>query len=454
MKNSKDLMATPKDISDYLLERFTNLGKNKIQESVRLIYEISKRDHADFRKIVDPLLEKSNRYIDIKRFLIKKRFPNLKENEILSKLALPEINIDPESTVDIKDKLAINPSNIYIEESVEGSDLSKRIKTKFLNSKHTIISSYRDHVEKKNFAILDFNKRVENFYITKENFDFYLNCPCSPKSVCCDYHTMKLVTGCAYECMYCYMQGYINSPGIVLPANIDDFFLMFEKYKQDVRIGSGQFTDSLIFDDITGYSPLIVEFFKNKPRTIFEFKTKSANVDLLLKVKPADNILVSWSLNPENIIEEVELYTASLDSRLEAALKCFNAGYRVGFHFDPIIFYNGWEGDYKKIVERIFSLIDHNRIAWISLGCLRMTPRLKQIIENRFPKNKILDEEFLLGFDNKLRYSFNTRLNIYTKMKQWVRSHSDQVPLYLCMESKDMCAKSTIFPDDKKMKLY
>ena len=48
-------------------------------------------------------------------------------------------------------------------------------------------------------------------------------------------------------------------------------------------------------------------------------------------------------------------------------------------------------------MDQIFDAIPKDRIAWMSLGTLRMSQRLKHIIENRFPKNKILDEEFLIG---------------------------------------------------------
>ena len=75
-----------------------------------------------------------------------------------------------------------------------------------------------------------------------------------------------------------------------------------------------------------------------------------------------------------------------------------------------------------------------------------MTPRLKKIIENRFPSNRILDEEFLLGYDGKLRYSPRLRAKVYSKMKEWIQSYIPQVYLYLCMEEKEICGTCEAAP--------
>ena len=107
-------------------------------------------------------------------------------------------------------------------------------------------------------------------------------------------------------------------------------------------------------------------------------KTKSVNVDLLTSVRPAGNIVVSWTVNPPFISKTVEHLAASIEERLEAAERCQEAGYKIGFHFDPVIYYEGWEKDYRDLVNKIFDKIQAKNIAWISLGTLRMTVGLKK----------------------------------------------------------------------------
>jgi spore photoproduct lyase len=173
---------------------------------------------------------------------------------------------------------------------------------------------------------------------------------------------------------------------------MDRFFEEFTHYKKPwMRIGTGEFSDSLMLDHITKYSPAIIEFFNNHKDAVFEFKTKSSNIDNLLKIKHSGNIVVSWSLNPQKIIDKNEFFTASLSDRLASAKECAKSGYKIGFHFDPIIYFKGWEREYGKVIDLLFSKIKPKDIAWISMGTFRFKPELKSIIENRFPENEILD---------------------------------------------------------------
>ena len=86
----------------------------------------------------------------------------------------------------------------------------------------------------------------------------------------------------------------------------------------------------------------------------------------------------------------------------------------------------------------LFDVIKPKDIAWISIGTLRFNPNVKPIIEARFPENKILDEELVLGFDNKLRYPYSLRREIYESMLRMLHKHSKKLPIYLCMENSSM----------------
>jgi len=211
-----------------------------------------------------------------------------------------------------------------------------------------------------------------------------------------------------------------------------------------MRIGTGEFSDSLMLDHITEYSLPIVDFFKAHPEVRFEFKTKSKNIDNLLKIRHSGNIVVAWSLNPQRIIDENEIFSPSLEGRISSAKRCVEAGYKVAFHFDPVVYFKGWEKEYKRLITRLFASIKPRDIAWISIGTLRFNPKVKQTIEMRFPENKILDEELVRGFDNKLRYPYGIRYKIYKSMLEMLFKHSRKLPVYLCMEDASMWTKCKV----------
>ena len=419
---------------------FPRFGVNKKQEITRLLYEISKREGIEPEDILEDG-EFPQDYLRLKKALLERRYPLAYQDQPSLKTYLPKLQFPAHPR---KSNLAKNkkfyPRKVFIEKSVVSSELSVRFKGLFPKARFEEIESFKDYRAKnRDFGAGDYNKRQETVFIVRENYDFFKKCPCTKCASACGYHIFNLGFGCIYECTYCYLQEYTNTPGIILPANIGDFFNAFKAYKREgMRIGSGEFTDSLALDRWTGYSFELIDFFKQHPQVTFEFKTKSVEIDNLLKTKHAGNIVVSWSLNPQTVIDENEFFSSSLEERLVAAKRCVDAGYQVGFHFDPVIYFSGWQSEYAQLIEALFARIEPKDVAWISLGTLRFRPELKKIIETRFPENKILDEELLLGYDNKLRYPDKMRYSAYRHIISAIRGYSNDIELYLCMEDKNM----------------
>ena len=113
---------------------------------------------------------------------------------------------------------------------------------------------------------------------------------------------------------------------------------------------------------------------------------KFPKIQPLLALQHNGNTVVSWSLNTEYISRKEEHKTASAKNRILAAKKLVSVGYPVGFHFDPLIYYEDWQTGYNEIIDFLAENINQERIAWISVGTLRYVPKLKKIAEERFPK--------------------------------------------------------------------
>jgi spore photoproduct lyase len=204
------------------------------------------------------------------------------------------------------------------------------------------------------------------------------------------------------------------------------------------RVGTGEITDSLALEPLTGMVGALMPYFVEQPNVLLELKTKSDCVDSLLDFDPKGRIVVAWSMNPQRVIDWDEADTASFNERLNAARRCQAAGYRLGFHFDPMIEYPGWEKDYQAMLEELFATIDWQRLSWLSLGVLRTTPGLKRAMRERFPRTQLLTGEQVLCPDGKLRYFQPLRVEMYRKMVGWIRRAAPTVKIYLCMESKEV----------------
>ncbi len=424
-----------------------NLGHNKSNELKRLVYEIYRRDGCSSDNLLNSLIEhiKENKiekgqiFSFSKNYLLEKRFPRLSSKKegflpYLNKLDIPEH----------KQRLdygkGIKPENVFIVRDVEKSNFTQSFLKRLPSDVNIqIIPSLKDYM--RDHKINEFKLRKRDVFVTKENYDFFKPCPCAKFHVRCGYHIMNLAFGCPLDCSYCYLQQYSNFPGVVLKTNLDEYFKRFEslyksKQLKPFRLGTGEFADSLAFDKYTHYSKDLVNFFKDKD-ILFELKTKTDDIDLLLGLEHNRKTVISWSLNPVNIIQKEELYAADLEERLLAAKKCQEAGYRIAFHFDPIIYYENWRRDYKNLIKQLFSVIN-SPLSWISLGTLRFNAKLKSIIEHRFPESNIVYGELIVAEDKKLRYPKFLRSEIYKDMINWIREYDKEVGIYLCMESRDV----------------
>jgi spore photoproduct lyase len=215
------------------------------------------------------------------------------------------------------------------------------------------------------------------------------------------------------------------------------------------RIGTGEFTDSLIWESWTDISHMLIQRFAKQNHAVLELKTKTTAIAHLQNLEHNRKTITAWSLNSEHVIDAEERATASLAARLKAAVSCEAQGYPLAFHFDPLILYDGCEEDYVRVIERLYLHVSADNIVWISLGTLRFPPLLKSVIRKRFPDSKIIYEEFIKGLDGKMRYFKPLRIRLYRKIVECIRDYAPDTVVYLCMEDDEVWRKSLGFiPDD------
>lgn len=267
-----------------------------------------------------------------------------------------------------------------------------------------------------------------------------------PHYLCYNYHYLYWGTNCHLECTYCILQAFLNNPLITVFVNTND---MLRELEEDFsqpdtfwRVSAGEVADSLALEPATGLMQELIPFFARQNRASLELKTKTSLVDRLLQLEHRGRTILSWSLNTPRVISEEELKTSDLDDRLAAAKRAQEAGYPVGFHFDPMVHYEEWEKDYRGLIQKVFSQIDPRHVAWVSLGGLRFLPDMKKIIEERFPKSRLIYGEQIRGTDGKSRYFRPLRSEMFRKMAGWLREISPDFFIYLCMETSEVWQES------------
>lgn len=341
---------------------------------------------------------------------------------------------------------------LYIDQEVADSPEVASIKSR-LNLPSETVQDAREVFELVSCAEDPVKKGKEILFLTQNKGPFIRPCPGTRYYTCCGYKILHIGAFCTMDCSYCILQSYFHPPVLQYFVNHHDLLSeldsLFQK-KSVRRVGTGEFTDSMIWEWWTDLSSLLVPEFARQSSAVLELKTKTIAIKGLKNLDHNRKTIVSWSLNTNTIISNEERRTTSLSERLKAAAECESWGYRLAFHFDPMIIYQGCEEDYRQVVNQLFSTVSPENIVWISLGTFRFMPSLKQVIQKRFPDSKIIYGEFISGLDAKMRYFKPLRIDLYQKMASWIKEAAPDVLVYFCMEDDEVWKKSLGFiPSDR-----
>ena len=281
------------------------------------------------------------------------------------------------------------------------------------------------------------SERIKRVMVDKERLGLGA-CPVvSPRTRCCNLLTLDAVENCGFDCSYCSIQSFYHGDEVRFDHSFADK-LQDLKLDPDLiyHIGTGQSSDSLMWGNQAGILDALVDFAGANPNVILELKTKSKNISYLLKHPIPPNILCTWSLNTQTLIEHEEHLTASLEERLQAARRVADKGILVGFHFHPMIHYEHWREDYTALFERLTRMFTPREVALVSLGTLTyIKPVIKQLRARSGFRSKILQMP-LVESDGKLSYPQEIKSEMFSLAYASLAAWHGQVFFYLCMENQ------------------
>lgn len=341
-----------------------------------------------------------------------------------------------------------HPEQIFVEKSVRSCAVTQNVLARLPDAGVHWIDCCDSLLEDARIHGAAIPRAKKQLILARHKGRFFKACPAGTArqgaaNVCCNYFVINFASNCHMECSYCYLQSYLNFPYMIVYANSGDLFRELDEIldsspERKFRIGTGELADSLALDPLTSYSVPLVNYFAGKQNALLEFKTKSDCVENLIGLDHRGKTIPSWSINPPFVQETEEHKTASISRRLEAADRCVRSGYRVAFHLDPVVDYPGWKEDYPKLLDEIFCRFPGRSLAWMSVGALRMTPQLKEVIKQRFPGSRLPYGEMLPAADGKLRYFKPLRVQLLSSIISRIRELRPQLPIYTCMESSDV----------------
>lgn len=329
---------------------------------------------------------------------------------------------------------------IWIDEDAQDEPLTRRILSKLASV--PVLRGDRMHAEQRRMELepdpLVSGKRI--LRLMRHKGAFVKPCPGTPEYVCCGLQIFHIGQGCPMDCRYCALQVYFNRSVLEVFVNEQDGLAALDDHlKRNAerfhRICTGEFTDSLALEPLTGIASSLVERFSQYPNASLEIKTKTDFIEPLMDLHPNGRVVLSFSMNAQTISRTEERRAASLSRRLAAAALAVRKGFRIGFHFDPIILIPGWEQAYAETIDRIYEAVEASAIVWISMGVLRFAPALKDVVRVRFGPVPYFHDGFVRASDGKSRLYVDRRIDVYSRLADRIRRHHPEATIYLCMES-------------------
>ena len=256
--------------------------------------------------------------------------------------------------------------------------------------------------------------------------------------VCPHFIELKWAYGCPFDCSWCYLKGTFRFQPTKTKPVIKDYRkieLHTRRFLEGVEtpeiLNTGEIADSLMGEALsTPFSKFIIPMFEGQNRHKVLFLTKSDNIQNLLEINPHNQVIVSFSLNANEVAKKWESGAPSVDRRIEAGKKLNEAGYEVRVRIDPMVPVPEWEKLYLELIEQIFSNFVPSRI---TLGSLR---GLQTTINGSTDKSWL---EYLKENSNwGKKVDFSIRRSMYAIIIDVLKENYNYTDIGLCKETVAM----------------
>ncbi len=251
----------------------------------------------------------------------------------------------------------MKPKRIYYEPAIYNYELGKRLMNRYKDVPCIEIESHNRIEELQKRSNADFVEMKKYLIIGIRKTHKYV-----PNEKSSDYLVPYTSSGCSAMCLYCYLVcNYNKCSYLRLFVNVeqmlDNLIKKSHQTEKPCTFEIGSNSDMILENQITGNLERTIERFGKQGRGYITFPTKFSMVDSILNLKHNGKTIVRMSLNPQEIITNVEYGTSSLEKRIEAINKLSEAGYKIGILIAPVIFIDNWRILYLELLDKLNSTL-------------------------------------------------------------------------------------------------
>lgn len=266
-------------------------------------------------------------------------------------------------------------SHIYVEEKAYGYEAAQAILNRLPDAQVIRIKHYKDVFNRPHQSLV-FQKEARKLILALKTPPFiYPGSGLIQDFGFEQYLYAPIMMNCLYDCDYCILQGMYQSGNIVFFVNTDEYLEEAASLGDGVpkHLSISYDTDLLAFEGIYPITRKWIEAMALYPEIMMEIRTKSANYRILDDLEVRENVIFSWTLSPEIVVEKYEHHTVSLAKRLLSAKAAQEKGWKIRICIDPVLYIPGYENIYAAFLEEVFSVLNPELIHDVALGVFRLS---------------------------------------------------------------------------------
>lgn len=193
---------------------------------------------------------------------------------------------------------------------------------------------------------------------------------------------------------------------------------------QTFEIGSN--SDLVLENCVTGNLPWTIETFGQSGCGKLTFPTKFDMVEPLLDLDHQGKTIFRMSVNPNDIIQKIEIGTSPLSNRIHALNKMAEAGYPIGLLIAPVILVENWTTLYRELIEILAAELSPIVLRNGFIEIILMTYSFVQnaINTDAFPLVEPLYNNELMTGRGRGKYCYQNRIRL--EVENFLRSEIEQ----------------------------
>ncbi|MBU3878132.1 spore photoproduct lyase [Faecalicatena sp. AGMB00832] len=289
---------------------------------------------------------------------------------------------------------------VYYEEDSLSYPLGMQLKEQFRNLPWIPIQSHNSIREMQEKPNSEFGRMKRNLIVGIRKTHKYVE-----NHKISDYLVPYTSSGCTAMCLYCYLVcNYNKCAYLRLFVNREQ--MLGRLIKQGTKCGKeltyeiGSNSDLVLENTITENLLYTIPRFAQEGIGKLTFPTKFHMVDSLLDLPHQGKVIFRMSVNPQPIIEKIELGTSNLRQRIEAVNQMCEAGYPCGLLIAPVILIDGWKEMYTQLLEELEAGLSQKMKSQMFLEIILMTYSYvhRAINSEAFPQSvELYDKERMTG---------------------------------------------------------